>query len=79
VGTTPIAKSAFDGAKGYDANSALTISQSKLTEFGVKHATITGHQNALYKAFSNTGQPLTMEAMKQIEIKSMTNAGVPLD
>jgi len=46
----------------------LTISQSKLTEFGVKHATITGQQKTLYSSFSKSGETLTFDAMKQIEI-----------
>lgn len=78
-GHHPMAKSAFEGVSGYDYKSALTISQSKLTEFGVKHSTITGQQKMLYSAFNKTGESLTMETMKQIEIKAMTNSGVPLD
>lgn len=64
---------------GYDLKSALSISPSKLAEFEVNHATITGQQKSLYTAFSKTGNTLTMEAMKQIETKAMTNAGVPLE
>ncbi len=78
-GHHPMAKSAFEGVDGYDYKEALTISQSKLTEFDVKHSTITGQQKKLYLEFSKTGKPLTIDAMKQIEIKAMTNSGVPLD
>jgi len=42
AGHHPMAKSAFEAIIQYDFKKALTISQSKLTEFGVKHATITG-------------------------------------
>ncbi len=74
-----MAKKAFEGVAGYNPRSALTISQSKLSQFGVKHSTITGQQHSLYKAFSKTGDTLTIDAMKQIEIKAMTNSGVPMD
>lgn len=74
-----MAKSAFEGISQYDFKQALTVSQSKLTEFGVKHATITGQQKSLYTAFAKSGEELTMDAIRQIEIKAMTNAGVPID
>ncbi|MEY8357222.1 hypothetical protein AALB39_28310 [Lachnospiraceae bacterium 54-53] len=74
-----MAKKAFEGVDGYDPNSALTISKDKLDSFGVRHATITGQQNSLYTTYAKTGQPLTMDAMKQIEIQAMTNAGVPIN
>jgi hypothetical protein len=35
-GHHPMAKRAFEGVKGYDANDAFTISKSKLDSFGVK-------------------------------------------
>ena len=41
--------------------------------------TITGQQNSLYTAYAKTGQPFTMDVMRKIKIKAMTNAGVPLD
>lgn len=74
-----MAKSTFEDVSGYDYKSALTISRSKLAEFGVKHSTITSQQKMLYSAFSKTGETLTIETMKEIEIKAMTNSGVPLD
>jgi hypothetical protein len=78
-GHHPMAKSAFNGVIGYDYKEALSISASKLAEFDVTHATITGQQIKLYSAFSKTGESLTIDAMKQIEIKAMTNSGVPLN
>ena len=74
-----MAKSAFEGVNGYNYKEALTISQSKLAEFDVKHSTITGQQKILYSEFSKAGNQLTIDAMKQIEVKAMTNSGVPLN
>ena len=73
-----MAKKAFEGVPDYDPNMAVTISQSKLDQFGVKHSAITGQQHRLYNEFANSGKPLTLEAMRDIEIKAMTNVGVPL-
>ncbi len=79
-GHHPMAKKAFEGAEGYNMNEALSISQSKLLDdFGVKHSTITGKQKSLYKAYAKTGKPLTMEAMKNIEIQAMVDSGVPIE
>ena len=79
-GHHPMAKKAFEGAEGYNMNEALSISQSKLLDdFGVKHSTITGKQKSLYTAYAKTGNPLTMEAMKNIEIQAMVDSGVPIE
>ena len=72
-----MAKKAFEEVPGYDAYMAVTVSQSKLDQFGVKHSTITGQQHKLYNEFAASGQTFTLEAMRDIEIKAMTNAGVP--
>ena len=74
-----MAKKAFEGVQGYDSNMAVTVSQSKLDQLGVKHSAITGQQHKLYNEFAKSGQPLTLEVMRDIEIKAMTNAGVPID
>ena len=74
-----MAKRAFEVVPGYDADSALTISNGKLDSFGVRHAVITGQQHSLYNAFAKTGETFTMESMRKIEIQAMVNAGVPVD
>ena len=74
-----MAKKAFEGVQGYDSNMAVTVSQSKLDQLGVKHSAITGQQHKLYNEFAKSDQSLTLEAMRDIEIKAMTNAGVPID
>jgi len=78
-GHHPMAKKAFEGVKGYDPDSALTISKDKLASFGVKHSTITGKQHSLYSAFAKTGKPLTMDAMKDIEVQALEDSNVPSD
>jgi hypothetical protein len=76
-GHHPMAKSAFKGDPNYNANDAVTVSADKLSEFGVRHPEITGQQHTLYSEYADTGQPLTMEGMANIETRAMVNAGVP--
>ena len=78
-GHHPVAKKAFEGAEGYDPDTAITISDKKLSELGVRHSTITRQQHSLYYEFAKTGKPLTMDAIKEIEIKALTNSGIPKD
>ena len=72
-----MAKSAFEGVPGYDPDMAVTVSQAKLDQFNVRHPVITGQQRHLYSEYAKTGKKLTLEDMRDIEIKAMTNAGVP--
>jgi hypothetical protein len=78
-GHHPMSKVAFTGNDKYDPEGALTISPEKLQEFGVKHTTITGQQNKLYTEFAKTGKELTLKAMQEIEVKALTNSGIPED
>jgi len=78
-GHHPMAKSAFEGIPGYDSQKAITISKDQLESFGVKHSTVTGQQHSLYSAFAATNKPLTMNAMRDIEIQALVNSGVPRD
>jgi len=45
----------------------------------IVHKKITGQQNSLYSTFAKTGDRLTLEKMAEIEIKAMTNVGIPED
>ncbi len=74
-----MAKKAFEGAEGYDPGESITISDEKLAEFGVRHQAITGRQHSLYNEFAKTGEEFTMDAMRDIEIKALTESGVPKD
>ena len=78
-GHHPMTGSAFRGDENYDYNSSLTISAGKLDELGIKHSTITGNQSSAYSAFSKTGETLTMDSMRNIEIKALVNSGMQLD
>ena len=69
----------YDYAGNRIAKGAVTVSQNKLDQLGVMHSTITGQQHHLYNEFAKTGQPLTLEVMRDIEIKAMVNSGVPSD
>lgn len=72
-----MAKKAFDGNPNYDGGKGITISQAKLDEFGVKHATITGQQKSLYSQFAKSGETLTLDAMANIEYQALVNSGIP--
>lgn len=65
------AKKAFEGAKGYDPNKALAISNAELQRLGANHGLITTEQMRAYRAFSKTGQPLTWEVVAEIETKAL--------
>ncbi|WP_440120994.1 hypothetical protein [Tenacibaculum sp. Ill] len=88
-GHHPLAKSAFRSDKFYDIQKAFSVSSSKLQDIWRAanpsadliniHNKITGQQNSLYSAFAKTGEVLTLDKMAEIEIKAMTNVGVPKD
>jgi hypothetical protein len=78
-GHHPMTGKAFKGVPGYVYDDQLTISANKLAELGVSHPAITGRQTSIYKAFNATGKPFNMEVMRSLEIKALTEAGVPLD
>ena len=70
------AKSAFDGAAGYDAKTALAMPNSELVKFGVSHTAVTGAQNAGYTAFAKTGGQLTWDVMQRIETQALVKGGM---
>jgi len=70
------AKSAFTGSAGYDANAALAIPNAELARLGVSHSAITGAQMTGYRAFAQTGAPLTWEAVSTIETQALVRGGI---
>ena len=83
-GHHPTAKKAFEGDAAYDYNEAFSVSTSQLDEVsGIRgiHSKITGQQNSLYSAWkqANPNKKLTIDVMADIEIKAMTNVGIPED
>jgi hypothetical protein len=70
------AKSAFTGDPAYDANAALAIPNSELAAQGISHSAVTGAQQTLYRAYAQTGQPLTWEAMQSIETQALVRGGM---
>ena len=66
--------SAYVRRRSWGCNSGLPIS-----EFGVEHPTITGKQHSLYSDFAKTGETLTFDVMREIEIEAMTKSEVPLN
>jgi hypothetical protein len=71
------AKSAFEGAAGYDLNSALAIPTAELRRLGVNHGLVSGAQQTLYREFARSGEQLTWQAMQAIEIKALIRGGMP--
>ena len=70
------AKKAFEGAAGYDAKAALAIPKSELERLGIKHSTVTGAQNSLYRAFAKSGGQLSWEDIARIETEALVRAGM---
>jgi hypothetical protein len=70
------AKSAFRDDPIYDPKTALAIPDSELAAQGVKHSVVTGAQQNLYRAYAQTGQPMTWDAIRSIEIQALTRAGM---
>jgi len=70
------AKSAFEGAVGYDINAALVIPNAELTRLGVRHSAVTGAQQTLYRAYSQAGNALTWESVARIETEALVRSGM---
>jgi hypothetical protein len=70
------AKSAFEGAVGYDLNQALAIPNAELARLGINHGLVSGAQQTLYRAFAQTGAPLTWEAAAGIETQALIRGGM---
>jgi hypothetical protein len=60
-------------------NSRNSISEAELARLAVWHDDITTAQQALYRQFRATGQPMTIGAAMEIEITAMTTAGLSRD
>jgi hypothetical protein len=70
------AKSAFDGAPGYNLNDALAIPNAELTRLGVSHPAVTAGQMQGYRAFAATGESLTWDAVSTIETNALVRGGM---
>jgi RHS repeat-associated protein len=70
------AKSAMEGAAGYDANKALAVPNAEMARLKVDHGLVSGAQQTLYRAFAKTGAPLTWEAVAEIEAKALVRGGL---
>jgi hypothetical protein len=79
-GHHPLAKVAFEGDAAYNLNKAFSVSIEQLGGQAI-HRRITGNQNNLYSAWrkANPKVKLTVDEMAEIEIKAMSNAGIPED
>jgi len=87
-GHHPVAKKAFEGDQSYDYQKAFCVAIESLEKAwktvnkGIPqnlHAKVTANQNSLYSAFAKTGKRLEIGDLADIEIKAMTNAGLPDD
>jgi len=70
------AKSAFNGAAGYDALKALAIPNAELDALNISHSVVTGAQMTGYRAFAKTGEQLTWNAMNKIETNALIRGGM---
>lgn len=70
------AKGAFTGAPRYDMNAALAIPNVELARLGVTHSVVSGTQMTGYRAFAQTGAPLTWEAIASIEANALVRGGM---
>jgi hypothetical protein len=71
------AKSAFEGAPGYDPKKALAVPNAELERLGVNHLKdVTPAQRSLYTEFAKTGKTLTWEAMEEIETQALIRGGM---
>ncbi len=70
------AKKAFEGARGYNAKTALAIPNDELARLDVVHSTVTGGQQTLYREFAKTGEQLTWDSMERIETEALVRAGM---
>jgi hypothetical protein len=70
------AKSAFEGAPGYNPNQALAIPNTELAKLGVDHGVVSVAQRTLYNNFAKTGKPLTWNVVKSIEANALIKGGM---
>jgi len=73
-----MAKKAFEKAKNYNKRNAFSVSNEALGGKAV-HNAVTGNQNRLYTAWkkANPGKSMSVDDMAKIEVKAMTDAGIP--
>ena len=67
------------GAKGYSVNAAPAIPEAELVQHSVDHPVVTGAQMTGYKAFAQSGAPLTWDAMAYIETNALVRGGMAAD
>ena len=72
-------KEAFEGDPAYDDNAVLAIPNSELEAVGLRHTTITGAQQTLYRAYARLGKPLTWDAVESIETQALVKSGLSPD
>jgi hypothetical protein len=70
------AKSAFKGSPGYDPVKALAIPNSEMMAQGIDHYAVTGAQRTGYRALFNSGEPLTWETVKKVEVNALMKGGM---
>jgi hypothetical protein len=70
------AKSAFQGAGGYDPLKAPAIPNDELARLGVDHSLVTGAQQWGYRALAQSGEPLTWKAVEKVEADALVRGGM---
>ncbi|SFW49130.1 hypothetical protein [Cellulophaga fucicola] len=82
-----MAKIAFKSDKFYKYKNAFSVSKNTLQRVWINanpnklpidvHSKITGRQTSLYKNFAKSRDRLYLDKMAEIEIKAMTEVGIP--
>jgi hypothetical protein len=75
------AKSAFEGAPGYDPNKALAIPKAELERLQIRHPNgpLTNAQRSAYIDLARTGQLPTWETIAKIETDALVKGGMKPD
>jgi hypothetical protein len=70
------AKNAFKGSPGYDPLKALAIPNTEMLAQGIDHYAITGAQRTGYRALFNSGESVTWETVKEVEVNALMKGGM---
>jgi len=70
------AKSAFEGAPGYNLNEALAIPNAELVRLGIYHPDVTAGQMTGYRELFESGGTLTWGDVSKIETDALIRGGM---
>jgi RHS repeat-associated protein len=71
------AKKGFEGAPGYNAGDAFSISDSLLEQYGVRHPAIGPIQQRLFRELARSSLPNNLAQHSRVAYKALVEAGIP--